>query len=101
MSDDLPNGVTWTADAPTGSTTGLTCAIVGGDLVCDDASMAAGDSFKVHVHGLTDAADCGTVNNTASVTTGNDGSGSDSASVVVQCPDVSVVKSRQRPAHPG
>ena len=65
VSDDLPNGVTWTADAPTGSTTGLTCAIVGGDLVCDDASMGAGESFKVHVHGLpTDAADCGTVNNT-------------------------------------
>jgi len=92
VSDNLPDGISWTADAPTGSTTGLTCAIVGGDLVCDDASMGAGDSFKVHVHGLTDAADCGTVNNTASVTTGNDGSGSDPASVVVQCPDITVDK---------
>src|SRR5439155_15424700 len=49
-------------------------------------------SFSVHIHGTTDAADCGTVNNTASVATTNDGTDSDSASVVVQCPDVKVTK---------
>ncbi|MFL5725157.1 MAG: isopeptide-forming domain-containing fimbrial protein [Chloroflexota bacterium] len=101
VSDDLPSGITWTADPATGSTTGLTCLIVSGDLVCDDASMAAGDTFTVHVHGLTDAADCGTVNNTAFLTTGNDGAGNDGASVVVQCPDVSVVKSGNGPLVPG
>jgi uncharacterized repeat protein (TIGR01451 family)/fimbrial isopeptide formation D2 family protein len=63
--------------------------------------MGAGESFKVHIHGVTDAADCGTINNTASVTTGNDGSGSDPASVVVQCPDISVVKSGNGPLIPG
>ena len=31
--------------------------------------MAAGDSFTVHVSGTTDSADCGTITNTASVTT--------------------------------
>src|SRR4029079_18561505 len=79
----------------------LTCNIVAGALVCNDASMGAGESFKVHIHGVTDAADCGTINNTASVTTGNDGSGSDPASVVVQCPDISVVKSGNGPLIPG
>src|SRR5439155_890320 len=49
-------------------------------------------SFSVHIHGTTDAADCGTVNNTASVATTNDGTDSDSASVVVQCPDIKVTK---------
>jgi len=92
VSDNLPDGVTWTADLPTGDTDGVVCAIVSNDLVCDDPSMAAGDSFTVHVHGLTDAADCGTINNTATVTTGNDGQDSDGASVVVQCPDVTVLK---------
>jgi uncharacterized repeat protein (TIGR01451 family)/fimbrial isopeptide formation D2 family protein len=101
VSDPLPGGITWTADAPTGDTTGLTCNIVAGALVCNDASMGAGESFKVHIHGVTDAADCGTINNTASVTTGNDGSGSDPASVVVQCPDISVVKSGNGPLIPG
>ena len=101
VSDPLPGGITWTADAATGNTSGLTCNIVSGALVCDDASMGAGEHFTVHVHGVTDAADCGTVNNTASVTTGNDGSGSDPASVVVQCPDVTVVKSGNGPLIPG
>lgn len=96
VSDILPAGITWTVDAPTGDTTGVTCSIDTAPnpdvLTCTDASMAAGDSFTVHIHGLTDAADCGTVNNTASVSTTNDGSDSDRASVVVRCPDLTVVK---------
>src|SRR6185436_4469502 len=65
VSDPLPAGVDWTADAPTGDTDGLDCHISGAPgsqaLVCDDASMAADDTFTVHIHGTTDAADCGTV----------------------------------------
>ena len=41
---------------------------------------------------MTDAADCGTVNNTAIVTTSNDGGDSDSASVDIRCPDVQALK---------
>ena len=92
MTDALPSGISWTADAPTGDTTGVTCAIATGTLTCTDASMAAGDSFTVHISGATDAADCGTVDNTAHVTTTNDGSDTSSASVDVLCPDVKVVK---------
>ncbi len=54
--------------------------------------MAAGTNFKVHIHGTTDAADCGTVSNTATATSGNDGGNSSTASVVVQCPDIQVTK---------
>jgi uncharacterized repeat protein (TIGR01451 family) len=96
VDDPLPAGVDWTLGAITGDTTGVSCSITGPVgtevLSCTDASMASGDSFKVHVSGPTDATDCGTINNTASVTAGNDGSDSDGASVVVNCPDVSVVK---------
>jgi uncharacterized repeat protein (TIGR01451 family) len=96
VSDPLPAGIVWTADAPTGSTTGVSCSINTAPspdlLTCTDASMPAGASFTVHIHGTTDSADCGTVNNTASVATSNDGSDSDPASVVVECPDVTVEK---------
>jgi len=96
VTDPLPAGVTWAMDTPTGSTTSLVCSITGAPgsqtLDCTKPSLAAGASFSVHVHGVTDAADCGTVSNTASVGTSNDGSDSDTASVVVQCPDIKVTK---------
>lgn len=96
VSDPLPAGIDWSLGAITGDTAGVTCQITGSvgseALTCDDASMAAGDSFTVHVSGVTDAADCGTVTNTATVSTGNDGTDSDDASVTVQCPDVLVLK---------
>jgi uncharacterized repeat protein (TIGR01451 family) len=63
--------------------------------------MAGGDSFKVHVSGATEATDCGTINNTATVTTGNDGEDSDGASVVVNCPDLEVVKTGNGPLNAG
>jgi uncharacterized repeat protein (TIGR01451 family)/fimbrial isopeptide formation D2 family protein len=96
LSDPLPAGVDWTAGAPTGSTTGLTCAITGPVgtevLNCTKPSLAAGASFSIHISGTTDSADCGTVSNTASVTTTNDGSDQATANVVVNCPDVTVEK---------
>jgi uncharacterized repeat protein (TIGR01451 family) len=94
--DDLP-GSGWTADAPTGDTTGVVCGIASGTLTCTDDSMAAGDSFTVHVHRATTAADCGTVDNTADVTTSNDGEDSASASVDVLCPDIKVTKTPDEP----
>jgi uncharacterized repeat protein (TIGR01451 family)/fimbrial isopeptide formation D2 family protein len=54
--------------------------------------MAPDDSFTVHVSGLTDAADCGEIFNTASVSTTNDGQDEATDSVVVDCPDVTVDK---------
>ena len=91
VTDTLPTGIAWIADATTGSAS-ATCAIANGVLTCDSASVAAGKSFTVHIHGTTDAADCGTVSNTATASSGNDGGGSSTASVVVLCPDIKVTK---------
>jgi uncharacterized repeat protein (TIGR01451 family)/fimbrial isopeptide formation D2 family protein len=94
--DPLPSGVDWSAGTPTGDVTGVSCSIsgsVGSEvLTCTDASMAPDDSFTVHVSGLTDAADCGEIFNTASVSTTNDGQDEATDSVVVDCPDVTVDK---------
>ena len=96
VSDPLPAGVDWTMDAPTGSTTNLSCAITGSvgaeTLNCTKPSLAAGQSFTVHISGPTDAADCGVVSNSAHVATSNDGSDDDSATVTVGCPDIKVTK---------
>jgi uncharacterized repeat protein (TIGR01451 family) len=92
MTDPLPAGLAWLAGTPTGDTTGVTCGIAAGTLTCTDGSMAPGDSFSVHLSAVTDATDCATITNTASVTTTNDGSDAATASVVVRCPDVQVVK---------
>ncbi|MEA2606158.1 MAG: hypothetical protein QOI00_915, partial [Chloroflexota bacterium] len=100
MTDDLPTGLDWSAGDPTGDTTGVDCSIASGTLTCTDASMAAGDSFSVHISATTAATNCGTVDNTASVTTSNDGSDEASASVDVLCPDVKVVKDAPSPEIP-
>ncbi len=93
VNDPLPPGVNWSLGTVTG---GATCAITGPVgtqvLACTKASLVAAGTFSAHISGTTDAADCGTVSNTASVTTSNDGSDTATASVVVQCPDVTVVK---------
>ena len=91
-SDTLPAGISWTDDDPTGSTTGLSCSIASGVLTCTKPSLAAGASFTVHIHGMTDAADCGTVENSASVGTSNDGSDTAKDSVVVNCPIIVITK---------
>jgi uncharacterized repeat protein (TIGR01451 family) len=91
VTDNLPAGITWTADATTG-TASATCAIAAGVLTCDAALMGPGTSFSVHIHGITSPANCGQVDNTAVVTTGNDGGDEDDASVMVSCPDVTVEK---------
>jgi uncharacterized repeat protein (TIGR01451 family) len=96
MTDPLPAGVDWTLGAVTGDTSGVLCSIGGAvgheTLTCTDASMAAGDHFTVHVSAPTDPTDCGTVDNTATVTSTNDGGGQASASVDVVCPDIEVIK---------
>jgi len=91
VTDTLPTdaGLNWTIDAA-GSDSG--CSITTGVLTCNFGTLASGASKHVHITSPTTAATCGTVNNTASVTTSNDGSDSDSASVTVDCPNVTVLK---------
>jgi uncharacterized repeat protein (TIGR01451 family) len=96
LTDDLPAGVDWALGAISGDTEGVDCDLSGAvgseTLECTDDSMGAGASFSVHVSGTTDATDCGTIENTASVDSGNDGEGESTASVDVLCPDVTVEK---------
>ena len=96
VTDKLPAGIVWTADAPTGNNAGVSCAIDTAPnpdvLTCTDASLPAKASWTVHIHGTTDAGDCGTITNKASVGTSNDGSDEDSDSVLVGCPALSIDK---------
>ena len=88
VTDTLPTSVTgWAIDPAVAG-----CAITSGVLDCTKTSLAAGASFTVHVTGNPTMAACGTVDNTASVATSNDGSGSSKASVAVQCAAISITK---------
>ena len=91
VTDTLPTdaGLSWTIDAA-GSDSG--CSITAGVLSCNFGTIAAGGSKHVHITSPTTAATCGSVDNTANVTTSNDGSDSDNASVTVNCPNVTVLK---------
>ena len=90
LTDTLPGGITWTEDS-------AQCSIAGGVLTCTFGDLAAAATASVRVSGTTSPAVCGTVPNTAVVAATNEaaaqaGNNSDSDSVVVNCPDVSVVK---------
>jgi uncharacterized repeat protein (TIGR01451 family) len=93
VNDPLPQGIVWGPNplVVTGpNAAGVTCSINTAPtpdvLTCADASLPAKGSWSVHISGTTDAADCGTVSNTANVSTTNDGTDSATATVVVQCP---------------
>src|SRR5439155_575335 len=98
LDDTLPTnaGLSWSIDQAN-SSPGF--SIVAGHLVYGPAELAAGASVHVHITSPTTAATCGEVDNTASFTTINAGSGSAPASIVVRCPDISVVKTAN-PAGP-
>jgi uncharacterized repeat protein (TIGR01451 family) len=109
LSDTLPTnaGLAWTI-ASQGSGWGGSCSIAGGVLSCGGANgvtvpggtTQTASTYTVHITSPTTAAtggDCpgsGTVNNTGSVTTTNDGHGDATASTCVQAlVDLSVTKS--------
>ncbi|HET7029764.1 MAG TPA: DUF11 domain-containing protein [Candidatus Limnocylindrales bacterium] len=99
VSDPLPAGddLDWSIAGSTGS--GSTCSIAGAvgsqALTCNVGTIAGNTAVSgtVHIVSDTTAADCGTVDNTGSIDSGNDGSGEASDSVDVLCPDVLVQKS--------
>jgi uncharacterized repeat protein (TIGR01451 family) len=105
LADTLPTnaGLSWSI-ASQGAGWGGSCAIAGGVLSCGPVTVPAGTSqatstFTVHITSPTTAAtggDCpgnGTVDNTGTVTTSNDGSDQSSASTCVQAlVDLSVTK---------
>src|SRR5206468_657518 len=90
FTDPLPTGggaLSWTISPASAG-----WSISNGNLVFSPTTLAAGATTSVHVIAITTKADCGTINNTASVTTANDGSAQASASVVVNCGDIHLTK---------
>ena len=90
LSDTLPVGVDWQQD-------NADCSITAGVLSCDFGNLASGASRTIHVSGKTDAADCGTLHNTATVSATNEssddlGNNTSSADITVDCPGISVTK---------
>jgi uncharacterized repeat protein (TIGR01451 family) len=100
INDPLPGGtgVDWSIDS---NTPASSCSITGTaptqTLSCGPATVSSGGSITVHVTSHTSSASCGTYDNTASFTTTNDGTGNDSASTTVDCPDVFVTKTADAP----
>jgi uncharacterized repeat protein (TIGR01451 family)/MYXO-CTERM domain-containing protein len=96
LTDPLPSGVAWSFDQVTG---GWTCGISSGTLTCGGQgfSLAEGASASVHVYGTTDAADCGTLTNTATVSASNEAADSDTdnsatATITVSCASIGISK---------
>src|SRR5436305_11788070 len=89
--DTLPSnpGTSWSIDAAH-SDSGW--SITAGALGYGPHDLAPGQSVHVHVVSQTSKDSCGTVDNTATVTTSNDGSGQDDASVGVNCAQISISK---------
>jgi len=89
VSDTLPGnaGLSWSEspDSPD-------CSIAAGVLTCDFGDLAPDATRSVHISSPTTAESCGAVNNTASVTTSNDGTDEDSDSTFVDCPAIVVEK---------
>jgi uncharacterized repeat protein (TIGR01451 family) len=88
ITDNLPTGtgITWSDDE-------ADCSIASNVLTCNIASIAAGGSFDVHLTSPTEFASCGVYNNQATVSATNiDPSQSVQATITVQCPALSVVK---------
>ena len=91
LNDPLPPGVAWSIDpAVTG------CSISSGTLSCTFATLDEAASNTIHVSGVTDAQDCGTLSNTATVAADNEGSdqtdNSDTATITVNCPNLTITK---------
>ncbi|MFN8618537.1 MAG: CARDB domain-containing protein [Dehalococcoidia bacterium] len=91
ITDSLPSasGLTWTESPDNGD-----CTISSSTLTCTFGTLASGASKSVHISSPTTVATCGTLNNTAAVATTNDGSGQSATSIVVNCPNVTVSKTK-------
>ena len=97
VSDTLPTdaGLSWSKGPVTGpNASGVTCAITLGVLTCDKASLPSKGSFSVHISSPTTAATAAEspVENSASVTTTNDGSDESHDQVQVLAPNIDISK---------
>ncbi len=96
ISDPLPagagNDLNWSLD-PAFTGCSITGAIGSQVLNCSFATLAAGASIgPIHITSPTTQQDCAVVSNTATVASGNDGGGSSTDSVTVECAAIKILK---------
>jgi uncharacterized repeat protein (TIGR01451 family) len=96
LTDTLPNspsGLSWSLDpANTPSQCGISTANPQ-VLSCTWATIAAGQTYTIHVVSATSATTCGTISNKASATSSNAGSPSTGfVTITVTCPHLAIVK---------
>jgi uncharacterized repeat protein (TIGR01451 family)/fimbrial isopeptide formation D2 family protein len=101
LSDSLPGGnggtpVHWVIDGSTGDPASFAISGLDGSqtlaLAGQPITLASGASLTVHIKAATDQTNCAEYDNSASVSTSNDGSDEDSASTKVLCPALSIEK---------
>src|SRR4029077_1901490 len=107
LTDNLPAGnvltpVHWSIDGSTGNPAAFSISGLDGSqtlsLAGQPISLAAGASLSVHVTAPTTAQNCATYNNTASVSAGNDGSPTSSASEKALCASITITKTHDAPS---
>ncbi len=100
LTDSLPKGsgtgVTWAIDGSTGNPTAFTLAGAAGSqtltLAEQPITVAAGATLTVHITAVTSKTECSTYNNTASVATTNDGTGTATATITCNAASIHIVK---------
>jgi len=89
LSDVLPGGVTWTVSGADATAAGCAGTLAGGStLSCSFGTLAAGATRSVTLSATTTSSNCGTMNNTATVSASNDSNSSNnssSASITIAC----------------
>jgi uncharacterized repeat protein (TIGR01451 family) len=104
LTDNLPGTGGWSLGAQTGTACSLDVA--GDVLTCSGITLAQGGQYDVTVTKATSNADCAGLDNTATVSAGNEDpskldNNSDSARIVVNCPDITVSKDGNGPIQVG
>jgi uncharacterized repeat protein (TIGR01451 family) len=92
LSDTLPTGFTWTL----GGTNAGSCGISAGVLTCNFGSVLNGGTRTISLTAPTTTADCGTINNTVTVSATGDvapvGNNTDPGDIAVSCGALQITK---------
>src|SRR5262249_56084941 len=101
VKDPLPagsgSGVTWTIDtSPVPAGCQITGAKGSQKLTCGPTTLAAGANFTVHITAQTSATECSVYDNTATVTTTNDGTDSSGAKITCQPAVIDITKTADK-----
>ena len=102
ISDPLPAGgaLDWSLN-PAFSGCSITGSVGAETLNCTFATLAAGASIgPIHIQSPTTQADCALVSNTATVASGNNGGGSSTATVTVECAAIKILKQSTKTGNP-